>query len=248
MLNLFWQPSDSIRHWLPSLQSHRGYCQSGLPENTLQSIEKAVQLGYKMIEFDVRLTADLEVVLFHDDMILIEGGPKLISEISLNDLSKLVPINSLAEVLSWLSEIKNPQIKLNIELKTSEIFNPILEKKVIELIRQHQVQKQILISSFNPLALARIRYFDPSIYRALLLTLEISPKNKWYLKKMIFNILAKPHALHLFYRDWFKSQRLWSKLKVPVVLWTYNGNLEDLNFEKIHGIISDQIMPENLKV
>jgi glycerophosphoryl diester phosphodiesterase len=44
--------------------AHRGYC-SLFPENTLESIEAAL---YKsdLVEFDIMLTQDNQIVIFHD--------------------------------------------------------------------------------------------------------------------------------------------------------------------------------------
>jgi len=47
------------------LVAHRGY-PARLPENTLPSIEAAVQAGARYIEVDVQLSRDGEVILFHD--------------------------------------------------------------------------------------------------------------------------------------------------------------------------------------
>lgn len=45
---------------------HRGAC-GHAPENTLASIREAARLGARWVEFDVKLTADGEAILFHDD-------------------------------------------------------------------------------------------------------------------------------------------------------------------------------------
>ncbi len=239
MTNLFWTPNSEIKQWLPRLQSHRGYWLGGLPENTLRSIQKAVELGYEMIEFDVRLTGDHHVVLFHNDGL----DQKLISRTSLGELRSKTEINTLEEVLEWLAGVAKKNIKYNIELKAQTIFSYELEKEVVRLVQRFNLTKQVLISCFNPLALARVRFFDATIYRALLLTFEKHPKNKWYLKRILFNIFCKPHVLHLHHLD---LQRLhlthWSR-EIPIVLWTVNGNLKFLS-DKIHGIISDEIIPE----
>jgi glycerophosphoryl diester phosphodiesterase len=52
-------------HALPDIIAHRGNA-AEFPENTLQALESAVELGLKHVEFDVQLTADNVPVVFHD--------------------------------------------------------------------------------------------------------------------------------------------------------------------------------------
>jgi glycerophosphoryl diester phosphodiesterase len=52
-------------HVLPEIIAHRGNA-AEFPENTLQALESAVELGLKHVEFDVQLTADNVPVVFHD--------------------------------------------------------------------------------------------------------------------------------------------------------------------------------------
>ena len=49
----------------PLVIAHRG-ASAIAPENTASSIREAIRLGAKVIEFDVRVTKDGELVLFHD--------------------------------------------------------------------------------------------------------------------------------------------------------------------------------------
>lgn len=49
----------------PELIAHRGYALR-YPENTMQSLRAAIDLGARFIEFDVQLTADGVPVLLHD--------------------------------------------------------------------------------------------------------------------------------------------------------------------------------------
>ncbi|MDA0305008.1 MAG: glycerophosphodiester phosphodiesterase family protein [Proteobacteria bacterium] len=51
---------------LPKVIGHRGAA-GHAPENTLASLEKAAALGVRWVEFDVQLSADRVVVLFHDE-------------------------------------------------------------------------------------------------------------------------------------------------------------------------------------
>lgn len=50
---------------LPEIIAHRGNA-AEFPENTLQALTSAVELGIRYVEFDVQLTADKVPVAFHD--------------------------------------------------------------------------------------------------------------------------------------------------------------------------------------
>lgn len=53
---------------LPAVIGHRG-AKGHAPENTVASLRKAAELGARWVEFDVKLTADGEAVLMHDDTV-----------------------------------------------------------------------------------------------------------------------------------------------------------------------------------
>lgn len=238
MNNWLWTPSKQIRSWLPKLQSHRGYWSDGTTENSLSAIENSVRLGYQMIEFDVRLTSDSVVILYHDETFQNE----VISLMKFEYLQSKIKMTTLEEALQWLASQKNNLIKYNIELKSHYIFSGDLERRVVALIQRYKLQSHVIISSFNPFALARVRLLDSSVYRALLLTFEKHPKNKWYLKNLVLNIFCRPHVLNLYYKDWPEVKyKNWAR-QIPIVLWTYNERIEDLDSD-VHGIISDKITP-----
>jgi glycerophosphoryl diester phosphodiesterase len=52
-------------HALPEIIAHRGNA-AEYPENTLQALASAVDLGLRHLEFDVQLTSDNVPVVFHD--------------------------------------------------------------------------------------------------------------------------------------------------------------------------------------
>lgn len=239
---MIWTEDSEIRNWLPKLQSHRGYCVDGATANTLASIKAAYELGYEMSEFDVRLTADQVCILFHDSSF----GEMKIELTDLQTLRNHLTISTLEEVFEWLTSVK--KFKLNIEIKSRDIFGFELEKNVAILIRKFNLEKRVLVSSFNPFTLYKIRIFNPTVYRAILLTLGRDHGNNFFTRSMMLNFLCRPHMLNLRYSDYNERYRLLAK-KVPVVLWTVN----DLAFyrtveNEVFGIISDEITPANLKV
>lgn len=240
----FFEQSAKARQMIPRLQSHRGYRERGASENTLASLQAAADEKYPMVEIDVRLTADQVVILHHDPDI--QGI--FIQKKSFSELSKLKDLTRLEDVFRWLLAVDD--LKINIELKTNQIRSD-LEKAVAELIQRYQLSDRVIISSFNPLALAYFKKYHPDIVRALLLSFEQHPENKWFLKAMIFNRWARPQALHLRYQDFNLEKLSWLLPKVPVVLWTCNHSpdVEPWFRQGIHGVISDSITPSsgNLK-
>lgn len=246
MFEPYFSKSDEIWNWLPRLQAHRGHWIADHLQNTLFALQQAVQSGYAMAEFDVRVTLDGHVILFHDAEL---NGIK-INKMTLAEIKNRILVSTLEEVFLWI-KTENINLKLNIEIKSESVFSYQTEKLIFGLIKKYQLATQVLISSFNPFSLFKIRLYDSNIFRAILVTYENHPKNKCYLKKMLFNFLAAPHVLNVFYQSWSSMQKQKNQWTVPVVLWTVNDVLvakRYLNTEKseVWGVISDTILPESL--
>ncbi len=134
-------------------------------ENSLPSIQKALDLGVDMIEIDVFKIASGEILVFHDERVdrLTNGGGK-IEEYNIVDAKKLIldgnhPIPMLQEVLRLVDK----QAKLNIELKganQADRVNFIIETYIE---RNGWTLDQFLISSFNWDELRSFRSFNPDI-------------------------------------------------------------------------------------
>ena len=67
---------------LPPLIAHRGNA-ADFPENTLEALQSAVDLGLKHVEFDVQLTADSAPVVLHDsDLQRVAGRPLCVHDLT----------------------------------------------------------------------------------------------------------------------------------------------------------------------
>ncbi|AZZ36674.1 hypothetical protein CIK05_07695 [Bdellovibrio sp. qaytius] len=229
----------------PKIQCHRGFWVGGLVQNSLASLQKAYELGYKMSEFDIRITKDLEVILFHDDFI----GSNKVSNMTLAEVNAHHKVDTFEEALKWFSKLEPKSYYLNIEVKSKFVRNRKLEAKVLELILKYKVQSRVLISSFNPMSLAFFRKNQPAITRALLLTYNDEHGNNFVVKSQVLNMLAQPHFLHLDEKYW--SQKRYKNLLkwgVPIVLWTCN-DLEKVKkyiSQGVFGVISDSLKPHDL--
>ena len=170
---------------LPSVIGHRGAAAIA-PENTLESIKQAACQGVKWVEFDVQLTLDNQVILFHDDDLQrTTNGQGKIWESPYTTIRQLdagkwfsekwrgAKVPTLAEAIFLLL---NLDLKPNIEIKIPEHFgkgHPYIEKVVfntISLLREYWPKKQsLLLSSFSFPALELAYQIAPEFKRGLLL-------------------------------------------------------------------------------
>ena len=85
--------------------AHRGAAAEA-PENTIEAIERAIELGADAVELDVRVTHDGVPVLIHDaDLVRTHGAAKLVADLELSALERIAlerekPVPTLEEVLA----------------------------------------------------------------------------------------------------------------------------------------------------
>jgi glycerophosphoryl diester phosphodiesterase len=117
----------------PLLLGHRGArAVTSIPENTLESFDRALSDGCDGFEFDVRLTADGHAVVCHDPQ---SRG----IEIASSTAAQLRHLPSLEKVLS---RYRNRAF-LDIELKVGG-----LEKITLELLGKYPSKHGFVVSSF----------------------------------------------------------------------------------------------------
>ena len=244
----FFKKNDTFK--FPRLQAHRGYCIEANHENTLTSIKNAYDRDYTMVEFDVQITADYQIVLFHDGYYKNGRRKRVIARTLFPQVLQDKQVTTLEEVFNWYKKNKIQNFILNIELKSKNILKFRLEEEVLKLIKKHKMEKNIIISSFNPFTLAYFHAKEPQIFRSMLLTLEKRLQNNIFVKKGVFNFAAQPNALHLRYQDW--DEKKWKHLTdigIPIVLWTCNDVKKAKQFlsQGVASIITDKVLPAELE-
>lgn len=134
--------SEPVR---PLRLGHRGArAVRSIPENTLESFDRALAEGCDGFEFDIRLTADGVPVICHDP----RYGKFAIARASSTQLRELP---HLEEVLSCY----HGRAFLDIELKVAG-----LEKITRKLLQTHSPKRGYVVSSFLPEVLRAIRAED----------------------------------------------------------------------------------------
>jgi len=153
----------------PLVIGHRG-AMGHETENTLASIQKALDLGVDMIEIDVFKIQSGEIVVFHDERLeRLSNAGGSIEEYNIFDLNKVTlegghGIPMLQDVLKLI----NNKVRLNIELKGSDMAertNFIVDYYIKE--RGWQLEN-FLISSFKWEELKAFRELNPDIPIAVL--------------------------------------------------------------------------------
>ena len=184
----------------PLILAHRG-ARHFAPENTLAAFRLAAEMGAHGIELDVHICKDGEAVVIHNPSLdETSDGHGPVRDFTLAELQALdagswyAPefagerIPTLAQVLHELG----PRLMLNIELKTDAFFSGELEAEVVRLVEDTHMAHRVIVSSFNPAALWRVRRLNRHIPIGLL----YAPDQARHLRERWLQPLVQPNALH----------------------------------------------------
>jgi len=196
------------------------------PENTLAAFRLANAQGADGYELDVQLSRDGVPVVIHNftvDAATDGSGP--VSQLTLEELKRLDAgakfspesqeerIPTLAEVF----DVMEPHMTVNVELKTASLGDNDLENVVIRLICERGLQKQVILSSFNPFSLLRVRRRAPGLKVGLL----YAPDLPLVLRRAWFRLVIRPDAMHPDYHMIDAAYMAWARTHgYQVNTWT----------------------------
>jgi glycerophosphoryl diester phosphodiesterase len=163
---------------LPPVIGHRGAAASA-PENTLAGVRRAHALGCRWVEFDVRLTADRELVLCHDARLdRTTDGRGRIAKLTLPEIQRCdaggwfgagfsgEAMPTLDQALRCCAELG---LGANIEIKAERGRAPATAEAVAAVLGcRHGHLPALLISSFLQPALAAAQTLLPQVPRGML--------------------------------------------------------------------------------
>lgn len=155
------------------LIAHRG-ASAYAPENTISSIEKALEYQSAYIEIDVHMTSDGEVVAIHDSTIdRTSNGSGNVSDHTLAELKQMdfgswfgdpfkgEEIPTLEEVLKAI----NRKAVLIIELKSGGDKYKDIEKKIVGKIKKMGLESHVILKSFSYAILNEFEDIAPEMKR-----------------------------------------------------------------------------------
>ncbi|MDA9617050.1 glycerophosphodiester phosphodiesterase family protein [Flavobacteriaceae bacterium] len=221
---------------------HRG-AKGHVAENTLASIQKAMELGADGIEIDVFRCFSGEIVVFHDKTLnKLTNGTGYIEKNTLSELKELKILGSTHSIPT-LEEVINSigkDVFLNIELKGSNTSKGSLEmvKKYIKLGKINTTD--ILFSSFNWNELRELRTLDKDMKIAL-----VTDKDPLLAIESALNLNAV--AINPNYKNLNKEnvKKIFNS-GLKIYTWTVNNKKDIVRVKKlkVDGIITD--FPEKI--
>ncbi len=156
--------------------AHRG-ARTHAPENTLASFGLALAQGADAIELDAKLTADGQVIVFHDSTLdRTTNGTGLVTTRTLAELRELDAgswfspryQNETIPLLEEVFDAVGKKILINVELKNYTTPGDALVESVCELVVKCGLQEYVIFSSFLARNLTRARQLLPQVPRGLL--------------------------------------------------------------------------------
>lgn len=166
--------------------AHRG-ASAGAPENTMASLQLAIDQGSDWVEIDVQETADGEVAVFHDsDFMKLASNPLKIWDATTADL-KAIDIgssfspeyqNERVPLLEDVLKLCKGKAKVLIELKYYG-HDVQLEQRVLELVKKHEMESQVMHMSLKLPAIEKLKSIDPEAKVGILLSVSAGDLNKF---------------------------------------------------------------------
>jgi glycerophosphoryl diester phosphodiesterase len=147
----------------PLAMAHRGGAIEHL-ENTMPAFQACVDLGYRYLETDVRVTGDGVLVAFHDPTLeRVTDRTGRIEQLSWAEVAAAriggrEPVVGLEDLLgAW------PDVRFNLDIKAAGVLAPLLR-----LVRRLAIADRICLGSFSDARIAAARrLFGPSVCTAL---------------------------------------------------------------------------------
>ena len=224
--------------------AHRGF--SGqYPENTMLSFRKAIEAGCEGIELDIQLTRDGEIVIIHDEKIDRTSDKKgIVKDMTYKELCEAdfsykykgrVEFQKIPTLREYFELVKNEDIITNIELKTGVYEYEGIEKKVYDLTKEYNLEKKVIISSFNHYSVMRMKEIAPEIECGFL-------TETWIIAPGEYTALHNVEAYHPdFHMLTSKEVKDLNAHNIKINTWTVNNEKDIMRMIKIgvDGIISN---------
>ena len=230
--------------------AHRGLhdLEPNTPENSLPSFEAAAQKGY-IIENDIHITADGEVVVFHDHnperMCGVSGR---IEEMTLAEIKQLRLLDTDCQIptLKECLDLVDGRVPFLIEFKSEDMKD--CERLCVaanEILKDYK--GKYFVQSFYPPAMMWYKKHRKDICRGQLsCAFRKGPFRNKLAACTLFNFMSRPHFLSYCHQDeTHPCRRLNTLLGAFPVGWTFTSQKDvDGMKNKFNTYIFEGFLPE----
>lgn len=212
--------------------AHRGLYDNehGIPENSIAAFRRAVDKGYG-IELDVHLTADNQLVVFHDDTLTrMCGMNKKISSFLYSDLMQLRLLGTEEGIPLFkdVLELIDGKVPLIIELKVDGSNQNLLCPLVWQLLSRYK--GDYCIESFHPFVLQWFKRHEPQVVRGQL-SCNFFKENPhcdivlFLMSNLMTNFFTHPDFIAYKYLDLDNPAVIYNRklFHIMTVVWTIPG-------------------------
>jgi len=199
-------------------------------ENTLESFQKAIELGVNAIELDVRKSKDEKLIIIHDDNLKkVFSKDVFVNQATLKELKQSTE-NKIPTLEEALKTIGRKVEKILIELKEVGY-----EKKVLGIVKKEKLKDRVIIISFHEQALSNVRKLDKEIETGLIYSKYQNPVDAALQLNAQYLV---PLYRFTHTRDVEKAH----KNNLKVIVWTINTKQEVKEYiaKGVDGIASDK--------
>jgi len=151
---------------------HRGFGDHA-PDNSLYAVERALDAGVDGVDVDGQFTRDSALVIFHDlsvDRLTADTGrvtsKTLVQMLALDLGPKADSAMTGAMVRTFEDFVRTVTGRggiLMVELKVPGSGRTGIEERAVEIIQKYDAHANVMLSSFNPLVLYRLKRLDPAV-------------------------------------------------------------------------------------
>lgn len=174
----------------PIVYAHRG-ASAYAPENTLESIDLAMRLGFDWVENDVQRTKDGELVVMHDDtlsrttdveQVFPDRTPWRVMDFTAAEIAQLDAGSWFDEAFrgarvptlrQYLDRVQTNQQRLLLEIKKPELY-PGIEEQTLEVLNaagwldEQHVNRRLVVQSFSADSVRIVHTMRPDLVTAFL--------------------------------------------------------------------------------
>lgn len=208
-----------------TILAHRGISYNLLEENTLKSLcrIKNVNSKFKLgLEFDVQITFDNELILFHD--LNLEN---LVIEDSLY-LSILDKNKNVTKLEDLLKEFNNTDYILNIELKNYKNSNSrvqIFSNILFNIINKYNIK--YLISSYDKNLINNLK--EKGVKNCFFISEDLKDKNVNITNVNLYKFYSKIIGVYTLYNNDTFDENIIKQIIDTGIIYLITDNVEKLN-------------------